>query len=389
MRVVLTVNFSPWSPYSGGGQRSTHNLASALVRRGHEVTVVYTRAVTERFGPPSPPPYEIVWAPFAGLKSRRQAPLRPLNALGVARAVAKLTKAGDVDAVHGNGEEAAALGRLRDRRGFVFVVTPRFPDYPGPLLRPAGPTPVERVKLAVGHAKYLVLGRAVQAADWVCPTSDSARAMVRRAFDVDPAHMRVVPNGITPAFFDVEHPGTVADDAPIVFFGRLSLGKGVDTLIDALGKLRGQAPRTLVIGRGDLRDELERRAATLGIGDRVTFVDWMDPPQLAAQLARARLAVLPSREESFGNAIAEAMAVGCPVISTGVGSIPEIVDDGHTGVLVPVADSDALATAIDDLLADSQRARTIADAGRASVRRRYTWDAVAAQFEACYRGRPS
>lgn len=388
MRIVLTVNFSPWSPYSGGGQRSTHNLATALCRRGHDVTAVFTKAITERIAPPEPVSYRIVWAAFAGLKSRRQAPLRPLNALSVARVVSRLSRQG-IDAVHGNGEEAAALGRLRDRKGFVFVMTPRFPDYPLPLLRPAGPTPVERAALALGHAKYMVLGRALKVADWVCPTSASARAMVRRAFDVDPACMRVVPNGITPAFFGPEHPGQVTPEAPLVFFGRLSHGKGVDTLLDALSRIEADLPPTIIIGRGDLKEALQAQAAELGLAARVQFVDWMDPTDLATLLARARLAVLPSREESFGNAIAEAMAVGCPVISTRVGSVPEIVDDGVTGRLVAVGEPDALAVAIDEALGNPEQTQQRARAGRLTVRQRYTWDAVAAQFEACYRARPS
>jgi len=387
VRLVLTVNFSPWSPYSGGGQRSTHNLASALVRRGHEVTVVYTRAITERFGPPTPVPYEIVWAPFAGLESRRQAPLRPLNALSVARAVSKLARRG-IDAVHGNGEEAAALGRLRDRRGFVWVMTPRFPDYPEALLRPGGPTTIERATLAVAHAKYLVLGYGLERADWICPTSASARAMVERAFDLDPTRLRVIPNGITPAFFDGDWDGGTAGDAPLVFFGRLSLGKGVDTLVEALARLEQPLPPTLIVGRGDLAPELRARIAALGLGDRVELVEWMSPTELTALLSRARLAVLPSREESFGNAIAEAMAVGCPVVSTRVGSVPEIVDDGRTGLLVAPGDPVALAQAVDRMLGDPASSRAMASAGRADVRARFTWDAVAEQFEACYRGRP-
>jgi glycosyltransferase involved in cell wall biosynthesis len=134
---------------------------------------------------------------------------------------------------------------------------------------------------------------------------------------------------------------------------------------------------------------LQTRVAALGLGDRVAFVDWLEPRPLAALLARARAAVLPSREESFGNAIAEAMAVGCPVIATRVGSVPEIVDADRTGVLVPPDDPAALAEAIDALLADPDRAAALARAGREHVRARFTWDAVAASFEDLYRSGPS
>jgi len=391
MRLLLTVNFSPWSPYSGGGQWSTHNLACALAARGHAVTVVYTRALAERFGPSEPVPYTIVWAAFAGIRSRRQAPLRPLNALSVARSVSRLCSTERIDAVHGNGEEAAALGRLRDRHRFAFVVTPRFPDYPAPMLRRQGPTRLERVQLALGHAKYLALGRAVRAADWVCPTSASAASMVRRAYNISSERTRVIPNGVAQPFMEAHRAERVCDDAPLVFFGRLAEGKGVDTLLDALGQLRSTGavvPRTLIIGRGDCRPALERQAEALGVATRVEFVDWMSPSSLAKHLAGAAAAVLPSREESFGNAAAEAMAAGCPIISTRVGAIGEFVDHGRTGTLVEPNQPAALGAAIAALMQNPADARAMAQAGRETIRSRYTWDAIAARFENCYEAQP-
>jgi glycosyltransferase involved in cell wall biosynthesis len=381
VRIALTVNFSPWSPYSGGAQRSTHNLASALVARGHDVTVVFTRAPGERFDVPQTP-YRVVWAPFFGRRSRRQAPLRPLNAVSVAWAIRKLAQR-RLDAVHGQGEEAALCGPLRNRYGFIFVMTPRFPDYPKVLLQPGGPSIKDGVELLTRDPKYLVLGGALRSADWVCPTSESAASMVRAAFRIDAARVRVVPNGITQDFFEVE-PRPDAVKGPLVFFGRLSTGKGIDTLIEALGKVKEKLPEVKIVGRGDLRGAMQQQVTELGLADRVEFVDWLDPPQLAEMLAGARLAVLPSREESFGNAIAEAVAVGCPVISTTVGSIPEIVDDGRTGTLVPPGDPGALAAAIDRTLATPQIAAALAEAGRLDVRERFSWDAVAAKFERRY-----
>src|SRR3954451_18857742 len=79
MRCILTVNFSPWSRYSGGGQRSTHNLARALVKRGHEVTVVFTKAPWEQVPLPPDLPYQVVWAALPGV--------RRTSSLFVARAV--------------------------------------------------------------------------------------------------------------------------------------------------------------------------------------------------------------------------------------------------------------------------------------------------------------
>jgi glycosyltransferase involved in cell wall biosynthesis len=381
VRIALTVNFSPWSPYSGGAQRSTHNLASALCARGHDVTVVFTRAPGESFPIPSVP-YRVVWAPFFGLRSRRDAPLRPLNALSVAWAIRKLATR-RLDAVHGQGEEAALCGPLCNRFGFVFVMTPRFPDYPHVLLRSRRPTAAESVKLLTREPKFLALGRGLRTADWVCPTSDSAATMVRTAFGLDPRRIRVVPNGITREFFAIDR-ASAAPTGPLVYFGRLSSGKGVDTLVEALARVSRVLPPVKIVGRGDLREPMRRRVQELGLGGAVEFIDWLEPSELAALLGTARLAVLPSREESFGNAIAETMAAGCPVLSTRVGSIPEIVDEERTGTLVAPGDPQALADAIDRLLATPQTAEALAEAGRLDVGSRFSWDAVAARFEAQY-----
>ena len=77
MRIVLTSNFSPWSSYSGGGQRSTHQLASALVELGHDVTVIYTAVFGRKPTPTEPTPYRIKWALFFGLRGRRSSPEAP------------------------------------------------------------------------------------------------------------------------------------------------------------------------------------------------------------------------------------------------------------------------------------------------------------------------
>lgn len=392
MRIVLTCNFSPWSAYSGGGQRSTHQLASALAHAGHDVHVVYTRAPRERIEPDVPPPYRVHWAALFDLRSRRNAPLRPLSALSVARAVARLceqapARRGDFDVVHVQGEEGALLSRSLRRRSFCLVVTPRFPWYPAAVFeRRPGWRQVRRAALWLRDTKYPLLGLALRAADHVCPTSRSAADAVQRAFDLDPAVITVVPNGVAPAF--LEATWTPAPDAPLLFFGRLAEDKGADTLIEALADL-DRAPPLLVIGRGDDEAALRALVRARGLGDRVRFEPWASPRDLAAHIARARMVVLPSRHESFGNAMAEAMAVGAPLVSTTAGSIPEVVDHGRTGLLVPPDDPVALRRAVAGLLADPAHAARLGAAGRAHVHATYSWDAVARRFIDIYARGPA
>src|SRR4029450_12320951 len=91
---------------------------------------------------------------------------------------------------------------------------------------------------------------------------------------------------------------------------------------------------------------------------------WLDRDALASVLATARLAVLPSREESFGNAMVEGMAAGGPVLSTSVGSIIEVTDNGRAACVVPADDPERLARAIADLVCDPDGAETLGEPGR-------------------------
>lgn len=385
MRIALTCNFSPWSPYSGGGQRSTHALATALAREGHDVSVVFTRTPWEQFAVPRVE-YQLRWASFFGLKSRRAAPLRPLNAVSVLAAVKALHRERPLDAVHGNGEEvvlAAAWGR---EAGVTVITTPRYPNYPAPLLRSGGASRIGRLGLAITDPKYLLLGRAARESTWCCPTSQHAARLVELALGVETAKLTVIPNGVSDAFF--EHDWTQPDTAPLLFFGRLAHDKGVDTLLQALARAPGER-RLTIVGRGDQSGALKRMASELGIGERVVWRDWLDETDLARELSRCKLAVLPSRHESFGNAMAEAMAVGVPLVTTRAGSIPEIVEHEVTGLLVPADDADALHQAIARLEHDPALAARIGAAGRERMRANFSWQAVARRYAELYGRRPS
>ncbi|HEY6723208.1 MAG TPA: glycosyltransferase family 4 protein [Polyangiaceae bacterium] len=385
MRIVLTCNFSPWSPYSGGGQRSTHALATALSRDGHDVSVVFTRTPWERFAVPRVE-YQLRWASFFGLRSRRAAPLRPLNALSVLAAVKALHQERPLDAVHGNGEEVVLAASWGRDAGVPVITTPRYPNYPAPLLRPEGAGRSGRLRLAITDPKYLLLGRAARASAWCCPTSEYAARLVERALGVDASKLNVIPNGVADAFFEPEW--TQPDAAPLLFFGRLAHDKGVDTLLQAVAREPGER-RLTIVGRGDQAAALKRMASDLGLGERVVWRDWLDEAELARELSRCRLAVLPSRHESFGNAMAEAMAVGVPLVSTRAGSIPEIVDHEMTGLLVPPDDAGALHQAMARIEHDRTLAARLGAAGRKRMRGHFSWQAVARRYAELYRERPS
>lgn len=182
-----------------------------------------------------------------------------------------------------------------------------------------------------------------------------------RAADVQPDKLQVLNN-----FVDSETiaPGDGAR-GPLVYAGRLSSEKGVDLLVEAMGRLPDA--ELVVAGEGRERPALEQRAAALAPG-RVQFVGRLDRADVLALLRRATAMVLPSRwYENQPMSIIEAFACGTPVVASDIGGNPELVLDGDTGVLFPPDDVAGLAAALRRVLDDpagaadmGARARTVA-----------------------------
>jgi glycosyltransferase involved in cell wall biosynthesis len=163
------------------------------------------------------------------------------------------------------------------------------------------------------------------------------------------------------------------EPALVAFAGRCSAQKGVPELLRSAAALAGRFPalRVECAGDGDL-DAMRAQARALGLGGRVDFPGWIGPRQRADLLARATVFVLPSRAEGLPMALLEAMAAGCPVIASAVGGIPDLISDGFNGLLVPPGDAEALARALERLLADPPLAYAMGRAARATIASRFT-----------------
>ena len=139
----------------------------------------------------------------------------------------------------------------------------------------------------------------------------------------------------------------------IVTTGRLVDQKDHVTLLEAFVKVNRKTGATLVvIGDGPKRDQLERKAKTLGIFNSVIFAGWQSNPFSIMKMSD--LFVLSSKIEGFGNVIVEAMACGLPIVSTNLEGPREILKDGEVGLLVPVGDSKTLGDAILTMLTDKE-----------------------------------
>ncbi len=160
-----------------------------------------------------------------------------------------------------------------------------------------------------------------------------------------------------------EAPDEVPDGPYIVTAGRLEHQKGHDLLIRAFARsAECRGTMLVILGQGSRLAALQQLAAELGVADRVRFPGFVANPW--AYFARARLFVLPSRWEGFGNVVAEALATGVPTLVTDCGYGPrEIVEHGVSGWVVPAGDADALSVALDRLLGDAELARRLGAAG--------------------------
>jgi glycosyltransferase involved in cell wall biosynthesis len=116
----------------------------------------------------------------------------------------------------------------------------------------------------------------------------------------------------------------------------------------------------------------------------VTFLEQLSTEELVRQYNRAQLLVSPSLYEGFGLPAAEAMACGTPVVATTAGALPEIVEDGVSGILVPPGEVEPLAEAIRALLEDPGRCREMGEAGARQVRERFSWRRTAEETLALY-----
>jgi glycosyltransferase involved in cell wall biosynthesis len=174
-------------------------------------------------------------------------------------------------------------------------------------------------------------------------------------------------------------------DGPIVgVVARLEPEKGHPTLLEAWPSVLAAVPDAtlLVVGEGSRREALQVMAIELGVADRVVFTGRRD--DVPAVTAALDVAVLPSYREALGLTILEAMALSRPVVASNVGGIPEMIEDGVTGLLVPPHDPDALAAAIVRLLRDHPLADTLGRAGHDLVHERFCIELMVDAVERIY-----
>ncbi len=161
-----------------------------------------------------------------------------------------------------------------------------------------------------------------------------------------------------------------ADRRRVVFAGRVVAPKGVEVLVRAAGEVDAEF---VICGDGRELPALRSLARRLGVERRVVFRGWLPAAELAQELADASVVALPSLwPEPFGLVGIEALAAGRPVVASDTGGVSDWLQDGVSGLLVAPGDARALAQALNELLADPVRQRTMGAAGRETVAARFS-----------------
>ena len=173
----------------------------------------------------------------------------------------------------------------------------------------------------------------------------------------------------------------------MLYFGRIEHEKGIDILLKSFANALQKFPdlKLHLIGEGNYMDLSKKLCKELDVNNNVTFFGWKEKHEIQKIMSNCDLCVLPSRIESFGLTIAEAMAAGIPVISTKAGAIPEIMKDGETGVLVPSEDIEAFRKAIIYALENRDKMQNRAKAAQEKAKKDFSWDSAAKKHIEIYK----
>ncbi len=368
---------------AGGQNVHVAALATALARRGHDVTV-FTRRDSLDF------PDAVGFAPGVTVRHVPAGPARPLPKDHLLRYMPAFAR---WLAVRWSGQPPDVAHAHFWMSGIAAVCAAR-----------RSPVPVVQTFHALGRVKRRYQAEAdtspqqrpaveatvAQRASAIIATCTDEVAELA-AYGAGPDTMYVIPCGVDCDRFHPD-PGAARPypHVRVLTLGRLVPRKGNDTVIEAIAQVPGAE---LLIAGGPARDQLDgdpevrrlrQAAAACGVAERVRFAGRVAHHDVPALLRSADVVVSAPWYEPFGIVPVEAMACGTAVVATAVGGHLDTVDHEVTGLLIPPRDPAALAGALTQLLANPGRRRALGTAAAARAAARYSWDRIAAETEAVY-----
>ncbi|MDI6889641.1 MAG: glycosyltransferase family 4 protein [Thermodesulfovibrionales bacterium] len=369
LKILFTHRFS-----FGGGLIITHYLCNHLVTLGHEVACIYIKNKLAHTKLPmfDNPQYKIVW-----LESLPMITFWTLN-----RFLKSYLKNNQIDAIISTGPEGGYLKNLCSKKSIIHIASYHHPNptYADarvflPNLKCFNPWNIGKWL----HRWDLYFERlTLLKADVVHCLSEYQKTKASETLGIPEAKMVVIYCGV-----DIEKfsPSWDMKEPRILYCGGLVSNKGIGILLEALsGVIKKHNVSLDILGNGNWKP-YKQKAIDLGIIDKVHYHGYVANDQIGEYYKEAYLFVAPTKHESFGLTLAEAMAAELPVVSTLTTAISEVVKDGVTGFLVPWNDVNALADAITKLLDSPEMAKSMGQAGRERVERMFTWDKAAQQME--------
>jgi L-malate glycosyltransferase len=228
---------------------------------------------------------------------------------------------------------------------------------------------------------------ALTCSDAVTAVSESLKGETRRVLDFD-GSIEVIHNFFAPrpprrSRDEVRRELGLEKEVVVVHSSNLRAGKRIDLLLETVARIRPRDAFKLLILAGEPFAPFTEHVRRLGLTDRVIVREKVNDIEDYLQVADVGL--FTSETESFCLSILEAMCFGCPSVSTRVGGIPELVEDGESGLLVPSGDVGALAGALQALIDDETRRRALGRAAQARARERFASGIIVPRYEALYR----
>ncbi len=337
----------------GGTEVASQRYAAALVRRGHQVTVLTRGAASPR----EEEGYQV-------REVFKDVHLASLHTPGLFRGLLSAVKELQPEVVHGQAFFGHTWFCVQSRKlmGVPVVAYGRGSD----------------VYFPEGRVGEKIVTDILRGADAV--VAQTAH-MARRMREFHPREVHVVPNGVDVERFRCAREGP--GEPVVLYVGRFRPEKNVPLAIEAFQRLRRRVPEARLVLAGDGPDRPTVEKAAEGVGG-VEFAGDVPNEKVPELMAGASLLLLSSDTEGFPMTLLEAMASGLPIVATAVDGVPEIVEDGLHGHLAPRGNASALAGAMEHLLTDEDAWRRISRRN-AEDASRYSWDAVCERMEVIYR----
>ena len=244
-------------------------------------------------------------------------------------------------------------------------------------------------KSLLGRIHNQTIGRVALSAEVVVCVSEYEKGLIK-ASGVGVKRFEVLPNGVDAGVYKSlalnKKSEALARRGPtVLYLGRLSSHKGIDTLIDAMPLVLGRIPevRFVIAGPGEIPN-LKTQISNLG--KNALFLGEVSEEEKISLMQKASVFVLPSRSEAFGITVIEAMAAGCPVVVSDLPALTEIVEHEKTGLVFPVDEAKALADRILKLLSDHELSQKVSKNAKEKVQEKYNWEKIINRLEKIYRG---